>query len=159
MNRLWLAAKRLGLRLLYHGERLRNRLLEPVTLGARVLLVRDGAVLLVRHSYMPGWYLPGGGLQRGESFEQAARREAREEAGATIGQMQLHGVYLNRSQRKIDHVAIFTASEFELAEVVAAEIAEARWFPLNALPRGVSAGTARRIAEHLAGGGPFSGRW
>ncbi len=159
MNRAWLEMKRLGLKVLYYGDRLRNRLVEPVTLGARVILVRDGEVLLVRHSYMAGWYIPGGGVKRGEGFDEAARREAREEAGATIGRMRLHGLYLNRSEKKIDHVAVFVAEDFETREIVAAEIVEARWFPLDALPRGTGAGTARRVEEYLAGPGPYSGPW
>jgi hypothetical protein len=73
--------------------------------------------------------------------------------------MRLHGLYLNRSEKKIDHVAVFVAEDFETREIVAAEIVEARWFPLDALPRGTGTGTARRVEEYLAGPDPYSGPW
>lgn len=154
-----LGVQRLGLRALYLGERVRNRVLRPTTLGARVILVREGEVLLVRHSYMPGWYLPGGGVKRGESFEVAARREALEEAGTEIRSMRLHGVYLNVSERKADHICIFVAVEFDERPIVTAEILEARWFPLDALPAATARGTADRIAEYVAGDAPHFGHW
>jgi 8-oxo-dGTP pyrophosphatase MutT (NUDIX family) len=137
----------------------RNRLFKPVTLGARVILVRDGQVLLVRHSYMPGWYLPGGGVKRHESFAEAALRESLEEVGAAVYAMTLHGIYLNVSEDKVDHVAIFAATDFDWQPVVTAEIAEMRWYPLDALPPGTARGTAARMDEYRDGGAPFHGRW
>jgi 8-oxo-dGTP pyrophosphatase MutT (NUDIX family) len=137
----------------------RGRLFKPVTLGARVILVRDEQVLLVRHSYMPGWYLPGGGLKRNESFGAAAVREAREEVGAHIRSMRLHGLFLNVSENKVDHVAIYVSSDFHLLPRVSAEIAETRWCLPDDLPAGIARGTAARIREHFAGGGPFHGNW
>ena len=56
--------------ILAYGRRTRG-----MTLGVRALLVADGGVVLVRHTYTPGWYLPGGGVERGESVAEAVRRE------------------------------------------------------------------------------------
>ena len=55
--------------------------LSPVALGACALVAREGRVLLVRHSYVRGWLLPGGGVGRGEAPADAIVRELREEIG------------------------------------------------------------------------------
>ena len=138
------------------------RQVRGMTLGVRVAVfgADDREVLLVRHSYAPGWILPGGGVERGESLVSAARRELDEEAGiAATGLLALHGVFLNDAQFQGDHVAVFSLRAFtRRAFTPTAEIREARFFPVNALPEGTSGGTARRIAEILAGA-PAPERW
>ena len=64
------------IRLLYFAYRIYCFLFRPVRMGVRVMMIRDNKVTLVRQTYMPGWFMPGGGLKRGETLEQAARREA-----------------------------------------------------------------------------------
>ncbi len=59
------------LKLLYYARRAAYFFVRPITIGVRVLLLREEQVLLVRHSYIQGWYLPGGGLKRGETLEAA----------------------------------------------------------------------------------------
>ena len=71
-------------RLLHRINRLRWRITKPITVGVRLLLVRERTVLLVKHTYHRRWYLPGGGVCKGETLEDAARREAAEELGATL---------------------------------------------------------------------------
>ena len=78
--------------LIYWINRLRWRVTKPVTVGVRLILTRDQAVLLVKHTYQRHWYLPGGGVKRGETLQEAARREAAEEIGAALGDLQLFGV-------------------------------------------------------------------
>ena len=147
------------LRVAYAGLELRRMAWQPVTLGVRVLLVRDGEVLLVRHTYRDGWFLPGGGVKRHETLEAAARREAHEEVGATIGELRLMGAYSNFAEAKSDHVVVFVSESFEQTPNASAEIAEARFFRFDALPEGVSAGSLRRIEEFLDPAARASGRW
>jgi 8-oxo-dGTP pyrophosphatase MutT (NUDIX family) len=160
VQRAWLAAGTILRRLAWEGERLRWRLFHPITLGARIILLRDGQVLLIEHTYRRGWYLPGGGIDKGESLEECILREAEEEAGATVRGLELFGLYSNFSEGKSDHVAIFVSREFDLRPLDANnEIARVGWFALEALPAEVSPGTARRLEELQAGGPPRGGRW
>ena len=147
------------LRVAYAGLELRRMAWQPVTLGVRVLLVRNGEVLLVRHTYRDGWFLPGGGVKRHETLEAAARREAHEEVGATIGELRLMGAYSNFAEAKSDHVVVFVSESFEQTPNASAEIAEARFFRFDALPEGVSAGSLRRIEEFLDPAAAVGGRW
>jgi len=129
-----------------------------MTLGTRTLVLKADAteVLLVRHGYAPGWLLPGGGVERGEALADAALRELREEAGVVAEEAPvLHGVFLNDAQFRGDHVACFVVRRFrEDSFTPNAEIAEARFFAVAALPDGTTPGTRRRITEVLSGTAP-----
>ena len=146
-------------RLLYLLNRLCWRLSRPVTIGVRLILVQDGAVLLVRHTYQRHWYLPGGGVKRGETLEEAARREAAEELGARLGHLRLFGVYSNFYEHKSDHVIVFSCDDLHLAGETGPEIERFGFFALGDLPPQLSPGSRRRIQEYLAGSPPIAGRW
>ena len=125
----------------------------PLTIGVRII-VREGTdqVLLVRHTYTPGWHFPGGAIDRRETAPDAAARELREEAliEATAAP-RLIGIYLSTQQLKSDHIVLFEAGEWRRIEGKSRplEIAEARFFPLADLPKGTTGGTRRRVAELL----------
>ncbi|WKZ37268.1 MAG: NUDIX domain-containing protein [Anaerolineales bacterium] len=121
-------------RLLYLGFKIYCFLFRPVRMGVRVMLVENDAVWLVRHTYLPGWFLPGGGLNRNETLEQAARREAREETGAELNGVALLGVFTNFIQWKTDHTVVFLCKDFKITGKSDGEIAEVRIFPLRELP-------------------------
>jgi ADP-ribose pyrophosphatase YjhB (NUDIX family) len=134
----------------------------PMTLGVRGLVVdAEDRVLLVRHTYVPGFYLPGGGVESGETMLQALTRELQEEGGVHIlSAPALHGVYLNRRISPRDHVALYVVRHFHCDGPRAPdhEIAEAGFFPLDALPEGVTPATRARLAEVLDGE-PVSPYW
>lgn len=138
-------------RVLFAAGNLYWRLFRPVTLGVRLLLIKDGSILLVKHSYQPEWYLPGGGVKRNETLAQAGRREAMEEAGAELGQLQFFGIYSNLTQPKSDHVAVFVCHSFEVVGRSDYEIESATFFPLRSLPPDISSGSLNRIREYMAG--------
>jgi 8-oxo-dGTP pyrophosphatase MutT (NUDIX family) len=123
----------------------------PLTIGVRVI-VRDeqGRVLLVRHTYVPGWHFPGGGINKRETAVDAAVREVREEAQIELTEPPgLVGVYLNLAQIKSDHILLFQASQWKRVDEKTSqmEIAEAKFFAPNELPSETSGGTQRRLAE------------
>jgi ADP-ribose pyrophosphatase YjhB (NUDIX family) len=123
----------------------------PVVVGVRVMMIRDGEVLLVRHTYVRGWYMPGGGLNRGETLEQGARREAREEVGAELHNLSLVGAYSNFTEWRSDHNILFLSTDFALSgERDRREIAEMRFFPLEGLPEGLWPGHRKRLEEYRA---------
>ena len=135
------------LRLFYRVYRIFLYFVRPLTLGVRVILLRDSTVLLVRQTYMDGWFLPGGGMKKNETFEQAARREACEEVGAQIKRLALVGVYSNFAEWKSDHNIVFVSRQFTLSGQHDHEIAEVRFFPLDALPADLWPGHRRRLEE------------
>jgi 8-oxo-dGTP pyrophosphatase MutT (NUDIX family) len=128
-------------------------------LGVKLVLVRGDDVLLVRHTYRSGWFLPGGGLKRGEDLASAARREAREETGAVLADVELLGVFTHRWKRVTNHIAVFAAELPDLPHVRHWEVADLRLFHRDRLPRGIAPGDRRRIAEYFAGERGLSGCW
>lgn len=148
------------IRLLYLLYRIYTFFVRPVVTGVRVLLVQERQVLLVRHTYLKGWYLPGGGVKRGETLDETARREAREEVGAELRAIRLLGAYSNFELNRSDHNILFLCTDFTADCTHDREIAEARFFPIADLPADVQPGHRRRIEEYAAGAeGPAFGRW
>jgi len=135
--------------------RIYYRLSRPLTVGVRGL-VRDerGHVLLVRHSYVDGWYMPGGGVERSETVMTALTRELDEEAGILLkGRPRFVGLYANFREFKSDHVALFLVEHgsYDRVARTSFEIAEYDFFPPDALPEGTTPGTRARIREVLTG--------
>jgi ADP-ribose pyrophosphatase YjhB (NUDIX family) len=129
------------------------RIWRPMLMGVRVLIVCDGTVLLIRHRHgRQPWALPGGGIERYERMDEAARREAREETGAIVRVERLLGMYERFGEGISNYVAVFICAPLSEPDPPRSlEIAEARFFPLDCLPDGADSGTRRRIAEYLAG--------
>jgi 8-oxo-dGTP pyrophosphatase MutT (NUDIX family) len=145
--------------ILYFGFRIYCFIFRPIRMGVRVMMIQDGKVWLVRQTYAPGWFMPGGGIKRGETLEQAARREAKEETGAELGEVKLLGAYTNFTEWKTDHNIVFICKEFKLIGKPDAEIAELRAFPLNELPADLWPGHQRRLQEYQSGNIPQFGEW
>jgi len=136
-------------------------LTRSMTLGVRAACYDEqGRVFLVRHSYVPGWHMPGGGVERGETTGAALIKELREEGNLELtAPAELFAVFFNHRTSRRDHVAFYRCAVRQLAPRQAdREILEAGFFALDALPDGVTAATRRRLAE-LAGEAPVSDFW
>ncbi len=131
-----------------------HRQMRGMTLGARVAAIDgENRVLLVRHGYAPGWILPGGGVERGETIYAAAVRELREETGVVAGEEpRLHGLFSNHELFPGDHLACFVLRRFVREPFApSAEIAAAEFFAADRLPSDTTGGSRRRIEEILFG--------
>jgi 8-oxo-dGTP pyrophosphatase MutT (NUDIX family) len=131
-------------------------------IGARGVVLNDrDEVLLVRHTYAPGWSFPGGGVERGETAEGALAKELAEEAGVGLtARPQLHGVFYNARLGRRDHICLYVVRDFTWSGPPPPnrEIAEARFWPVAALPPDALASVRARLAEILDGVEPDT-RW
>lgn len=147
----------MGLRnFLFHTYFLLRR---PMTLGVRALVIDEqtNSIFLVRHTYVAGWHLPGGGVERGETFAQALDKELREEGNLELtAPAELYALYKNEQVSKRDHVALYVCRAFRQTapRLPDREIAECGFFPADNLPDATTKATRRRIKEVLQGGEP-----
>lgn len=153
-----MAAPRKSVSLLTRALRPWWRLTRGLTLGAQgVILTPDNTVLLVRHGYRPGWFFPGGGVERNESLETALSREVEEETGVVVtGRPEFHGLFANIENFPGDHIGVFVIRLWERKREpkANAEIAEQGFFAPDSLPKGIDQGTRRRLTEILDGQTP-----
>ena len=138
------------------------RFARAMTLGVRALVIDgEGRIFLVKHSYVSGWHLPGGGVEAGETLIEAAARELREEGNIELtAPPRLHGIFFNSRASRRDHVALFVVRAFRqvAAPVPDREIVAHGFFALDALPDETTASTRARITEVL-GGAPIGEHW
>jgi 8-oxo-dGTP pyrophosphatase MutT (NUDIX family) len=129
------------------------RLVRGMTLGVRaVVLDGKNRVFLVKHSYVSGWHLPGGGVEVGEAIIEGLRRELMEEGRIELkGEPVLHGLFFNSHVSRRDHVAVYVVRQFSQDRLPEPnhEIVASGFFAADALPDETTRGTRLRIAEVL----------
>ncbi len=121
-----------------------------MTLGVRAACFdEEGRIFLVRHTYVPGWYMPGGGMERRETALQALRKELREEGNLEMqGEPELFHVYYNRNASPRDHVLFYRLTVRQTSpRPPDREIAESGFFALDSLPKDTTASTRKRLKE------------
>lgn len=113
-----------------------------------------GEVLLIRHTYTPGWHFPGGGVERGETCGLALRRELEEEAGIEAEEtaLDLVSVHANHLFFPNDHVLVYRVRAWTQGEPTQrGEIAEIRFVDPRHPPADTTKGTKNRLEELFAG--------
>jgi len=138
------------------------RFSRSATLGTRAMVIDGtGRIFLVKHSYVDGWHLPGGGVETGETLLEALSRELAEEGNIQLGTTpQLYAVYFNKRISRRDHVALFVVRDFRQDghPMPNHEIVEHGFFAIDSLPEDASRATRARVAE-VFGGAPISELW
>ncbi len=133
------------------------RFARGLTIGVRGLVLdAEGRVFLVKHSYISGWHLPGGGVEVGETLVTALARELREEGNIEVsGPPLFFALYFNRSDSRRDHVALYVVRAFRQSGPPQPnnEIVAHGFFSPDSLPEGTTPATRQRIAEVLGGRG------
>jgi len=130
--------------------RLYARTTRGLTLGVRGAVINPpGERLLVQHTYMHGWHLPGGGVELGETAEQAMARELVEEAGVKVtARPRLVAIHANLGRFRGDHVLLYRVDHWEsCAATSRGEIHQIGWFSPGSLPEGTTGPTRRRVSE------------
>jgi ADP-ribose pyrophosphatase YjhB (NUDIX family) len=132
----------------------------PCLFGASAVVEDgEGRVLLVRHSYMSGWQLPGGGVAAGEPPEKAVMRELEEEIGLMeCAPPEFVALYSRRILWVGNFIALYRLRNARIAFRPNFEVREAEFFALDALPENATAATRQRLAE-LSGKAPRSLYW
>ncbi len=138
-----------------------SRMSRGMTLGVRGVTVDSrGRVLLVKHTYLHGWWLPGGGVERGQTCEDALIRELHEEAGVIVeGRPTLVSIHANERFFRGDHVLVYRIDRFSLTDRTShGEISEVGWFDPADLPADTHRATRDRLGE-LFGGAAVAANW
>ena len=137
-----------------------QRKLNCATVGVKGIVVDpDNKVLLVKHTYAPGWHFPGGGVDHNETPIDAVKRELMEEVGIyTEEEPKLMGVYHHQLLRVDDFPLVYIVRRYTQKSVSSPEIEECQWYALGDIPADTTPATRRRLGE-LFHGNTISQKW
>ncbi len=127
--------------------------MSSLPLGVNIAIIQNERILLTLREDFEVWCLPGGGVDPGETFGEAALRETREELGLEVRLTRLVGLYSRPGWYGAGtYVALFAA---EIAagklRLQPEEVIEARWFSRQELPAAFLQSHRRRVLDALDG--------
>jgi len=132
-----------------------------VGVGYGVMLLKDNKVLLGKRHEDPNkadselhgegtWTMPGGKLHYGETFEECARREVREETGIKLNKIRV--MCVNNDKNEYAHfvtIGLFSDDfEGEPKVMEPDEITEWKWFDINKVPKNMFFPSARMLEDY-----------
>ena len=155
--------KRFLIRIAYRFVKLHALIFRPKSLGVRTMVFnKKGEVLLVKHSYRPEYFFPGGGVEKGEGIVEASTRELWEETGLQVKKWNLFGAYRLFSEHKDDTVILMASADIldeQDLQIDNVEIIEVGWHDIDNLPLGVHPSVVLRIQEYRENSYPVAGNW
>ena len=118
------------------------------------IIVQGNRVLMVRRRVKEGqlsWQFPAGGIEEGESPEQAAVRETEEETGLTVEAVKVLGDRVHPKTGRLMHYVACSPISGEAHVADAEELAEIAWVTLGEIPEYVPYGLFEPVQEYLDG--------
>lgn len=108
---------------------------KPNRVGVKIVIKHNNEILLLKRSYGEKiWTLPGGGINKNESPEEAAKRETKEEVGINLENISQYGSFRHKGENIEDFVYVFAAEvQNKTFNSSNYEIEEARWFNIEDL--------------------------
>lgn len=115
--------------------------------GSVVIILNDNNELLLQHRTDGGWVLPGGLMELGESLEETARREVKEETGLEVGDLTLVNIFsgqdyyfkVSNGDELYSVTAVYATKDVRgKMEVDETESVEVQFFKMNELPDGLT---------------------
>jgi 8-oxo-dGTP diphosphatase len=117
-------------------------------IGVFALIFDDqGRVLLALRRDADWWNLPGGGMEVGETVDETAYREVREETCLEVEVERLVGVYSKPQKQEV--VLTFRCNVLNGTPQPTEEVRECRYFPPDALPENTLPKHRQRIQDAL----------
>ncbi len=109
------------------------------TFGVNIFIRNEDKVLLIHRTDFDIWALPGGGIDHGESVEEAAVRETLEETGLNVSIEKLIGVYSIPKWRSGGDHCVFLECSVISGTIVrqSDETRDCRYFPIANLPAAI----------------------
>ncbi|GGD25807.1 NUDIX hydrolase [Pontibacillus salipaludis] len=115
--------------------------------GSAVIIINEEGKLLLQHRRDGEWGLPGGLMELGESLEDTARREVKEETGLTLGDLELLDVFsgpeyylkLRNGDELYSITSVYvTYNPSGNIRVDESESIDLTYFPIHELPEGLN---------------------